>query len=245
MRFYEDAGPRGVRWIFRRLSSLANQKPGARSTGRADFTPWRRPDRPPISPAWPARASHRAAQRLIGGADPGSNLVLLEADTGSGKTEAALWRYALLYAAALVSGLYFSVPIRAAARQLHRRVNEAMKRLFGSDAPEAVLAIPGHLLSGEATGQRLPRLKPVGMTRTERSPPAGQRNMPPAIWQPRSQWEPSIRRCWLACIVIGSQTLEQSPDICADYLIADLRPVNVLLQQLEGGARRWANLPWL
>lgn len=94
MRFYEDAGPRGVRWIFRRLSSLANQKPGARSTGRADFTPWRRPDRPPISPAWPGRASHRAAQRLIGGADPGSDLVLLEADTGSGKTEAALWRYA-------------------------------------------------------------------------------------------------------------------------------------------------------
>lgn len=98
----------------------------------------------------------RAAQRLVGGASLNSALVLLEAETGSGKTEAALWRYALLHAAGLVSGLYFAVPTRAAARQLHRRVNEAMKRLFGRDAPEAVLAIPGQLLSGEAAGQRLP-----------------------------------------------------------------------------------------
>ncbi|AYF01848.1 CRISPR-associated helicase/endonuclease Cas3 [Paracoccus yeei] len=98
----------------------------------------------------------RAAQRLVGGAGLNSALVLLEAETGSGKTEAALWRYALLHAAGLVSGLYFAVPTRAAARQLHRRVNEAMKRLFGRNAPEAVLAIPGQLLSGEAAGQRLP-----------------------------------------------------------------------------------------
>ncbi len=103
-----------------------------------------------------ARFAPRAAQRLVGDAGLNSALVLLEAETGSGKTEAALWRYALLHAAGLVSGLYFAVPTRAAARQLHRRVNEAMKRLFGSDAPEAVLAIPGQLLSGEATGQRLP-----------------------------------------------------------------------------------------
>lgn len=99
----------------------------------------------------------RAVQRLVGAADPaGSPLVLVEAETGSGKTEAALWRYSLLHAAGLVTGLYFAVPTRAAARQLHRRVNEAMARLFGPDAPEAVLAVPGQLLSGEAVGQRLP-----------------------------------------------------------------------------------------
>ena len=99
----------------------------------------------------------RAAQRLIGDTDPQeSQLLLLEAETGSGKTEAALWRYILLHEAGLVSGLYFAVPTRAAARQLHRRVNDAIQRIFGASAPEAVLAIPGQLVAGEATGQRLP-----------------------------------------------------------------------------------------
>jgi CRISPR-associated endonuclease/helicase Cas3 len=106
------------------------------------------------SVAGDAFAPH-AAQRLVGEADHGQ-LLLLEAETGSGKTEAAIWRYALLHAAGLVSGLYFAVPTRAAARQLHRRVNAAMGRLFGEQAPEAVLAIPGQLLAGEAEGQRLP-----------------------------------------------------------------------------------------
>lgn len=99
----------------------------------------------------------RAAQSLVGVSDPrDSQLLLLEAETGSGKTEAALWRYALLHAAGLVSGLYFAVPTRSAARQLHRRVDAAMKRLFGHGAPEAVLAIPGQIVAGEAAGQRLP-----------------------------------------------------------------------------------------
>lgn len=99
----------------------------------------------------------RAAQRMVGAADPhASPLLILEAETGSGKTEAAIWRFALLHAAGLVSGLYFAVPTRAAARQLHHRVNTAMWRLFGAAAPEAVLAIPGQLLAGEAEGQRLP-----------------------------------------------------------------------------------------
>lgn len=95
-------------------------------------------------------------QRLVGATDLMLRLLLLEAETGSGKTEAALWRFALLYAAGLVSGLYFAVPTRAAARQLHRRVNDAMKRLFGLEAPEAVLAIPGLRVAGEATGRPLP-----------------------------------------------------------------------------------------
>lgn len=101
--------------------------------------------------------SPRAAQKLVGEADPhASPLLILEAETGSGKTEAAIWRFALLHAAGLVSGLYFAVPTRAAARQLHRRVNAAMRRLFGAEAPEAVLAIPGQILAGESEGERLP-----------------------------------------------------------------------------------------
>ena len=97
-------------------------------------------------------------------------LVILESETGSGKTEAALWRFARLFSDGCVDGLYFAVPTRAAARQLHGRVDAAMKRLFGSRAPETVLAIPGMLKAGEASGRRLPEWKVLWNDNTESVP---------------------------------------------------------------------------
>ena len=116
------------------------------------------------------------AQAVVGAVEPDARLVILEAETGSGKTEAALWRFTQLFAAGKVSGLYFAVPTRAAARQLHGRVDAALRRVFGpdvrdavsreddgrrvtrfgSDAPEAVLAIPGMIRAGDQKGRRLP-----------------------------------------------------------------------------------------
>ena len=88
-------------------------------------------------------------------------LVILEAETGSGKTEAALWHFIKLYEAAKVDGLYFAVPTRAAAKQLQRRVHEAARRLFGTEAPETVLAASGYLFAGEQEGQKLPNWQVV------------------------------------------------------------------------------------
>ena len=101
-------------------------------------------------------AQPNPAQAVVGEIGDDERLAILEAETGSGKTEAALWRFAQLFAAGRVEGLYFAVPTRAAARQLHGRVNIAMKRVFGDRAPEAVLAIPGMLAAGDVIGQRLP-----------------------------------------------------------------------------------------
>lgn len=98
----------------------------------------------------------RPQQRLIGEHPVGDRLVILEAETGSGKTEAALWRFAQLFEAGLVDSLYFALPTRAAAVQLHRRVNEVMARLFNGLGPEPVLIVPGYLRSGTAEGRRLP-----------------------------------------------------------------------------------------
>ena len=96
------------------------------------------------------------AQAVVGAIETDARLVILEAETGSGKTEAALWRFTQLLSAGKVSGLYFAVPTRSAARQLHRRIVETMGRVFGNDAPEPVLAIPGMLRAGEFDGHRLP-----------------------------------------------------------------------------------------
>lgn len=115
---------------------------------------------PPLQgPAdWQLISDHRSprpAQQAIRALRTTERLILLEAETGAGKTEAALWRFAALIAEGAVDALYFAVPTRAAARQLHRRIDLAMRRMF-SAPPEAVLAIPGQAIVGEAKGQRLP-----------------------------------------------------------------------------------------
>jgi len=98
----------------------------------------------------------RKAQEVVAQVPAKERLVILEAETGAGKTEAALWRFAKLYEAGEVDALYFAVPTRAAARQLQARVNAAAARMFRAPAPEAILAVPGQALAGEARGSRLP-----------------------------------------------------------------------------------------
>ena len=84
-------------------------------------------------------------------------LVIVESETGSGKTEAALWRFARMYEAGLVDGLYFALPTRAAASQMHERVIRFIQRMFpGESGLEPVLAVPGYLRAGTATGKLLP-----------------------------------------------------------------------------------------
>lgn len=77
---------------------------------------------------------------------PGAQLVIAEAETGSGKTEAALEWWYRLFRAGHVSGLYFALPTRVAARQIYERVYGAIARWFPDMAsrPVTVLAVPGY-----------------------------------------------------------------------------------------------------
>ncbi len=83
-------------------------------------------------------------------------LVIIESETGSGKTEAALWRFARMYEAGLVDGLYFALPTRSAASQIHNRVTDFVRRVFPADHfPEPILAVPGYLRAGAVEGKHL------------------------------------------------------------------------------------------
>ena len=101
------------------------------------------------------QAAPNSIQQAAYNAPLEERLVVVESETGSGKTEAALWRFARLYDARLVDGLYFALPTRAAAKQIHERVNRFAERMFtAADAPEPVLAVPGYIRSGDIEGKR-------------------------------------------------------------------------------------------
>ncbi len=88
---------------------------------------------------------------------PTAQCVVLEAETGSGKTEAALWRFRHLFESGAVDGLYFALPTRVAATQMFTRVKKFRDALFPeSDRPVVVLAVPGQAGADNAKGHTLP-----------------------------------------------------------------------------------------
>ena len=78
------------------------------------------------------------------------SLVVVEAETGAGKTEAALWRFLRLASEGHVDGLYFALPTRVAARQLHRRILDMAKAVWPDNTPLVVLATPGDALGSQS-----------------------------------------------------------------------------------------------
>lgn len=89
-------------------------------------------------------------------ADLPGPVVVLEAETGAGKTEAALWRFARLFADGQVDGLYFALPTRVAATAMHARIQSACDRLLGPGRLEVVRALPGNVAAGGAGMRLLP-----------------------------------------------------------------------------------------
>ena len=79
-------------------------------------------------------------------------LVIIESETGSGKTEAALWRFFRMYQDGLVDGLYFALPTRSAASQIHERVSQFIVNMFSDldTRPAVTLAVPGYIPANQS-----------------------------------------------------------------------------------------------
>lgn len=89
---------------------------------------------------------------------PEGSLTILESDTGSGKTEAAIARFLRLYRAGLVDGMYFALPTRTSAKQIYDRVSRAIAKVFGEGQtrPPVVQAVPGYIKADAVEGVPLP-----------------------------------------------------------------------------------------
>jgi CRISPR-associated endonuclease/helicase Cas3 len=74
-------------------------------------------------------------------------VVVVEAETGSGKTEAALWRFVTLFKLGAVDALMFALPTRTAATQIEARVRRFTEALFPDRdlRLNTVLAVPGYI----------------------------------------------------------------------------------------------------
>ena len=86
-----------------------------------------------------------------------SQVVVLEAETGSGKTESALLYFQRLMREGRVDGLYFALPTRSAAKQIHDRVCRAIEVILPGIGIKPVLAVPGYIKAGEHRGTTLGR----------------------------------------------------------------------------------------
>lgn len=79
--------------------------------------------------------------------DESTRVLLVESETGSGKTEAALAWFLRLFREDAVAGLYFALPTRVAARELYERVVGAIRSAFPDAASRlspVLLAVPGY-----------------------------------------------------------------------------------------------------
>jgi CRISPR-associated endonuclease/helicase Cas3 len=72
-------------------------------------------------------------------------LAVIEAPTGSGKTEASVIWADRLTAAGLIDGMYFAVPTRSAATELHARIANIMGHAHPNLVGRVVRAVPGLL----------------------------------------------------------------------------------------------------
>ena len=110
---------------------------------------------PAVSFASISKYSPRPIQEAVGDAE--GQVVILEAETGSGKTEAALYRFARLFARGEVDGIYFALPTRVAAKSLEGRIRKAVRRMFRySPRPSVILAVPGYAKSDGVGYKTLP-----------------------------------------------------------------------------------------
>ncbi|MFM2004778.1 MAG: CRISPR-associated helicase Cas3, partial [Pseudomonadota bacterium] len=134
----------GADWLGSSLSLLGPDWRPAAVKALLDTLPWGEgyasADPLSILPGTPL-----GAQTVILDVPVSERLVLVEAPTGTGKTETAILRALQLIQAGAVDGFYFAVPTRSAATELHARVARLVTTHSPALAGKVVRAVPGLL----------------------------------------------------------------------------------------------------
>lgn len=95
--------------------------------------------------------SPRLEQRLLSDAYAGNGIYILEAEMGTGKTEAALYLAYLLLSQGKADGIYFALPTTITSRNMYGRFASFVNKILldESISPKLVFASSGSALCGE------------------------------------------------------------------------------------------------
>ncbi len=152
---YGDLGEDRQKWVWQRARE-AVQTIGFDTDEKRQALPERLDFSAVFGVEAPRPIQSRMADATLG------NLVILESETGSGKTEAALWRFGHLFKEGQVDGLYFALPTRVAATQLYERARQFASNVWrgtGQEPPLVVRALAGYESADGQTIQKLPDFK--------------------------------------------------------------------------------------
>jgi CRISPR-associated endonuclease/helicase Cas3 len=136
-----------------------------------------------------ARAAQVAALTL-----PLEQMAIIEAPTGSGKTEASLIWASRLVEAGLVDGLYFGVPTRSAATELHARISALMTAAHPYLRGKIIRAVPGAI----ETDDGMLTTWAVGSSRKTQSAPVAVGSIDQALLSQVRNRHAWMRSLWLA-----------------------------------------------
>jgi CRISPR-associated endonuclease/helicase Cas3 len=136
-----------------------------------------------------ARAAQVAALTL-----PLEQMAIIEAPTGSGKTEASLIWASRLVEAGLVDGLYFAVPTRSAATELHARISALMTTAHAYLQGKIVRAVPGSIETDDSTLTTWA----IGSSRKTQSAPVAVGSIDQALLSQVKNRHAWMRSLWLA-----------------------------------------------
>ncbi len=153
---YAEPGEDRQKWVWQRARE-ALQTIGFDATEKRQALPEKLDFSAVFGVETPRPIQSRMANATLG------NLVILESETGSGKTEAALWRFAHLFKEGQVDGLYFALPTRVAATQIYERARQFASNMWrGSELepPLVVRALAGYVSAdGQGIDKKLPDFK--------------------------------------------------------------------------------------
>ena len=93
---------------------------------------------------FPLRPLQQVSQDIPFGNDPGSEVVIVEAPMGMGKTEIALYLAARAIGAGHADGLYFALPTQASSNALFNRISEFADTIRDTDQASQLSLVLAH-----------------------------------------------------------------------------------------------------